>query len=64
MITSKSRKKYDTTKALVIKQLAQRYEYSADYVRKCINGDRESEVADEIKKEYHRLYKAISNALK
>lgn len=59
MIRGKNRKKYDGRKALVVKELANQYEYSPDYIRKCINGDRESEVAEEIKREYKRLYRSL-----
>lgn len=60
----KNRKKYDGTKALVIKQLTKKFEYTTDYIRKCIRGDADSIYADEVRKEYNRLYKAIDNVLK
>lgn len=60
----KSRKKYDAKSAFVIKQLAISYEVTDVFVRLAVRGDRDSETAVQIKKEYNRLMKAIDNALK
>lgn len=60
---SKSRKKYNAKSALVIKELAKRYEVSDAMVRLSISGDRTSDTAEEIKKEYNRLMKEVNTAL-
>lgn len=60
---SKSRKKYDGTKAIVIKQLSAKLEFTPDYIRKCLRGDSDAPSAEEVKREYNRLYKEINNIL-
>lgn len=64
MAKGKSRKKYNAKSALIVKQLAGKYEVSEAFVRMSISGDRVSETAELIKKDYNRLYKAIDNVFK
>jgi len=60
---SKSRKKYDSAKALVVKQLASSLKISESYVRMALNDTVKNETADTIRKEFNRLYREISNLL-
>lgn len=62
-IGTKNRKKYDTMRAMVVKELAKKYEVSDSFVRMAVNGDRVSETAEAIKKEFAQLTKDISNLL-
>lgn len=64
--TIKDRKitKRSTTRALIVKQLSKKFEVEINHVYLCLRGDSQSETAEQIKKEYHRLAKAIDNALK
>lgn len=64
MTNRKSRKKYDSARALVIKQVAESFKVSEAYVRMALNGTKDNQTTDAIKKEYKRLYKAIENVLK
>ncbi|MCW3106527.1 MAG: hypothetical protein JWQ09_1033 [Segetibacter sp.] len=53
---AKSRRKkreYDAAKALVIKKLSAKYNVTDSFVRLAVNGDRDSETAEKIKKEYN-----------
>ncbi len=43
--------------------LKERYDYSKDYIRKCLRGDRVGVMADVIKKEYSKLVKASKSAI-
>lgn len=63
-ITSKSRKKYDAVRALAVRQLSQKYEVTDTYVRQIIRGDGAGELADEIMKEYRKLYQELQTTLK
>lgn len=60
---SKSRKKYDSAKALVVKQLASSLKISESYVRMALNDTVKNETGDTIRKEFNRLYREISNLL-
>jgi len=60
----KSRKKYDGKKAIVIKELAERYQVTEGYVRIALRGDMDNETTREIVKDYNRLYKALENVFK
>lgn len=64
MTTRKSRKKYDNVKALVIKEVAQAFEVTEAYVRLALNGNKDNETTDAMKKEYNRLYKAVEKVFK
>jgi len=61
---SKNRKKYNAKSALVIKQLAAKYEVTETFVRLALRNERDSETAEAIKKDYKNLIKAIDNILK
>ena len=50
--------KYDHIRAFIIKELVSETEYSVEFVRKAIKGERDSEAAEVIKKEYKRRYDA------
>ena len=39
----------------VLQKLNERYDYSLDYIRKCVRGDRVGIMPDIIKKEYFKL---------
>lgn len=60
---SKSRKKYDAVRALVVQQLARKYEITDTYVRQIVRGDGAGELADEIQKEYRKLYQELQKTL-
>lgn len=64
--TIKDRKitKRSTARALIVKQLAAKFEVDRNHVYLCLRGDSQSETAEQIQKEYNRLMKAIDNALK
>lgn len=63
-VISKSMKKYNAKSALVIKHLSEKHQVTEQFVRMSIRGDRESETATEIQKDYKRLVKAIDNIIK
>ncbi|MBS1740697.1 MAG: hypothetical protein JST88_09170 [Bacteroidetes bacterium] len=65
-ITNKSKKitKRSTTRALLVKELAKKFQVDRNHVYLCLRGDSQSETAEEIKREYNRLMKAIDNVLK
>ncbi len=63
-IKSKKKPKRSTQRALVVKKLANRYDVTVQMVYQALKNDRTSELAEEIKKEYNRLIKAIDNVLK
>lgn len=64
MTAGKNRKKYDGRKALIVKQLAKSFGVSESYVRMAINSDVSNLTTEEMKKEYKRLYSAVSNVFK
>lgn len=65
MTAGKNRKKYDGKKALVVNELAEKYGITSMYVRQILRGDAgDTEVAEAVKKEFPRLYKAINNVFK
>jgi|GEM_PF-6259904 len=51
--------KYDATKALIIKKLSAKHEVSPEFVRMALKGDRDSESALLIKKEYELAYSSM-----
>jgi len=61
---SKSRKENRNQKALVVKKLSEHFGVSLSYVYGSVKGDFKNETAEEIKKEYNRLMKAIDNVFK
>jgi hypothetical protein len=61
--TRKNRKKYDAKSALVIKQLAAKHKVTESFVRLAINGDRDSETATTIRKEYPAMLDVVNNAI-
>ena len=62
-IMHKCRVKYNTTEALVKKTLANKYKVSVDFVRMALRGDRDSETAEAIKKDFKKLTTSINKAL-
>jgi len=56
--------KYDAIKGQVIKMLILETGFSQSFVRQAISGDRDSELAVEIRKEFKKRYEAASAALK
>lgn len=61
--SNRKTKKYDALKALIVKKLAEKYEVEPAFVRMSINGDRESETAVEIKKEFAKQYQKLNTTL-
>jgi|GEM_PF-3114934 len=64
---AKSKKKYtpkSSKRAMLVRELAARFQVTEKTVYNAINGDHDSDLAQQIKKEYNRLMKAIDNALK
>ncbi|MBD1420805.1 hypothetical protein [Sphingobacterium chuzhouense] len=57
---TKKRASYNT---LVIERLHEKYGYSKNYIRECINGTRKAEVADILKREYTELEERVKIAL-
>lgn len=55
--TTNKREKYNQT---VIKELAKSYDVEIDTVRKCLRGDRHSDTAEKIKKDYKKACKALT----
>lgn len=49
---------------MLVNELAARYSVTHRTVYNAINGEQDSDLAEQIKKEYNRLMKAIDNALK
>ena len=56
--------KYDHIRAFIIKELVSETEYSVEFVRKAIKGERDSETAETIKKEFKKRYDAAVAILK
>lgn len=55
--------KYNKYNVLVIRRLSEKYGYTAYYVRQCLRGDRKNLTADQLRKEYNSLSKAIAKLL-
>ncbi|UAY56228.1 hypothetical protein [Arachidicoccus terrestris] len=55
--------KYDSVRALIIKNLSEETSLSPSFVRQAIRGDRDSESAEKIKKEYKKRYATVTAAL-
>jgi len=65
MSTAKNRKNdLKREKALIIYRLSQQFQVTDRYVRMAVRGDVKNENAEEIKREYNRLMKAIDNVFK
>ncbi len=61
---SKGNRKYNAKSALVIKQLAAKHQVTEAFVRLAVKGERGSQTAETLHKEYRKLINAIDNALK
>lgn len=59
----KNTKKRTSYNTLVIERLHEKYGYSKNYIRECINGTRKAEVAEILKREYTELEKKVRVAL-
>ena len=59
----KSIKTKSTYNKEVLEIIQDRFHCSADYVRKCIRGDRAGIVPDQIKSEYNRLNNEVKKAI-
>jgi hypothetical protein len=57
---TKKRNNYNTD---VINRLAQKYGVTDRFVRQSLKGDRDSETAETLKKEYHKMVKALDDKL-
>lgn len=57
---TKKRTKYNED---ILNVLKQRYDYSLDYIRKSLRGDRNGIMPDQIIKEYKKLDQASKNAI-
>ncbi|THF51091.1 hypothetical protein E6C50_04745 [Flavobacterium supellecticarium] len=55
--------KYNKYNVLVINRLSQKYGFTGYYIRQCLRGDRKNLTADQLRKEYNNLSKAITKLL-
>jgi len=55
--------KYNKYNVLVINRLSQKYGFTGYYIRQCLRGDRKNLTADQLRKEYNILSKAITKLL-
>ncbi len=55
--------KYNKYNSLVINRLSAKYGFTGYYIRQCLRGDRKSLTADQLRKEYNSLTKAITKLL-
>lgn len=55
--------KYNKYNVLVINRLSQKYGFTGYYIRQCLRGDRKNLTADQLRKEYNSLSKAITKLL-
>lgn len=63
--TDKSKKKENKTqRALVVKELANKYNVTDGYVRQCLLRYVDNEKSEEICRDYNRLMKEIDNVFK
>lgn len=62
-LIGKNSKRYNAKSSLIIKRLASKYEVTESFVRLSIKGDRDSNTANAIKKEYNKLIIAIDKVL-
>lgn len=63
---NKSKKKYtkyDAKRVMIIKELAAKHQVTDVFVRLAIRGERDSEAAMQIKKDFDRLESAINKIL-
>lgn len=60
---SESKEKIKDWNNDVVKTLKKRYGYTADYIRKSVNGDRVGIIPDKLKKEYLQMAKAAKEAI-
>ncbi|MEO4004260.1 MULTISPECIES: hypothetical protein [unclassified Flavobacterium] len=56
--------KYNKYNVLVINRLSEKYGFTGYYIRQCLRGDRKNLTADQLRKEYNMLSKAITKLLK
>lgn len=65
MTSSKSIKKAGKReRALVIYRIGQHYNVTDTYVRQIIRGEGDSELAQNIREDFNRLYKAVEDVFK
>ncbi|MPT35735.1 hypothetical protein [Flavobacterium sp. WV_118_3] len=55
--------KYNKYNVLVINRLSEKYGFTGYYIRQCLRGDRKNLTADQLRKEYNNLSKAITKLL-
>lgn len=55
--------KYNKYNVLVINRLSEKYGFTGYYIRQCLRGDRKNLTADQLRKEYNSLSKAIAKLL-
>lgn len=60
---SKNNGKYNTQRAFIVKELAKKHEVSDAFVRLAIKGERDSDTAERIKKDFKELSEKITNIL-
>ena len=60
---SKSKSKKDNIKSLVVKQLADEFEVTPQFVNMALREERQSDCAQKIKKEFKKKHAAIEAAL-
>lgn len=60
---SKRTKKINNYNTDIISILIKRYDYSADYIRKCLRGDRIGIMPDKIIEEYKKIEAASKTAI-
>lgn len=63
-IITKTTKKYDGVRALVVKQLAQRHGVTDAFVRQALRREKHSETAQQIRAAYQTLYKEVERTLR
>ncbi len=55
--------KYNKYNVLVVNRLAEKYGFTGYYIRQCLRGDRKNLTADQLRKEYNSLSRAITKLL-
>ncbi len=61
---SKSSKKYNQQRALIVRTLSDKFQVTDTYIRQAIRGDAKSDTAEKINKEFNRLSRKVADALK
>lgn len=62
-ISKNNTKKYNSYNTFAINAISKKLNFSEQYVRQCVKGDKKSINADLIKMEYNALVKKINNLL-